>query len=71
MFAQPYIPFTGRMFLDFMEVPYTPFTGSMFLDFLVIALLDQNIQNLNKMGGYMGQWQLPLWMQYVVGFGEL
>ncbi len=29
MFAQPYIPFTGRMFLDF----------------LVIALLDQNIQN--------------------------
>ena len=38
MFAQPYIPFTGRMFLDF----------------LVIALLDQNIQNWNKMGGHMG-----------------
>jgi hypothetical protein len=37
MFAQPYIPFTGHMFLDF----------------LVIALLDQNIQNWNKMSGHM------------------
>ncbi len=55
MFAQPYIQFTGRMFLDN----------------LVIAFLDQNIQNWNKMGGHMKRWQLPWWMQYVVGFGEL
>jgi hypothetical protein len=32
--------------------PYIPFTGCMILDFLVIALLDQNIQNWNKIGGH-------------------
>ncbi len=37
------------------EVPYIPFTGRMFLDFLVIALLDQNIQNWNKMSGHKGR----------------
>jgi hypothetical protein len=31
----------------------------MFLVFLVIALLDENIQNWNKMGGDMKQWRLP------------
>jgi hypothetical protein len=50
--------------------PYIPFTGGIFLGFLVIALFDQNIQNWNKMGGHMKQWQLPWWMQYVVGIGE-
>jgi hypothetical protein len=34
--------------------PYIPFTGCIILDLLVIALLDQNIQNWNKMGGHMG-----------------
>jgi hypothetical protein len=35
--------------------PYIPFTGGIFLGFLVIALFDQNIQNWNKMGGHMKQ----------------
>jgi hypothetical protein len=30
-------------------IGYTPFNGCMFLDFLVVALLDENIQNWNKM----------------------
>jgi hypothetical protein len=55
MFAQPYIPFTGHMFLEF----------------LVIALLDQHIQNWNKMGGHMKQRRLPWWMQYALDLGEL
>jgi hypothetical protein len=58
---------TLQMFTQF----YIPFTGLMFLDFLVIALLDQNIQNYNKMGGHMKCWQLPWGMQYIDGFGEL
>jgi hypothetical protein len=40
--------------LQMFAQPYISFTGCMFLDFLVIALLDQNIQNWNKMGGHMG-----------------
>jgi hypothetical protein len=42
--------------LQIFSQPYIPFTGHMFLNFLVIALFDQNIQNWNKMGGHMKQW---------------